>query len=352
MAEFFDDKQEVMDFELTDWGKYLLSIGKFKPAKYAFFDDGVLYDSSYAGSSSEPQKEVENRIFNETPRLKSITKVREKKGSYIEYDYAQSMDVPTFANPLNSLTNKTISDKVNLINRLYEQSSKDKFSILDHILGTANSNTSKSPSFNVRFLKAPLSSSAEYLQTNHKVFNIPQLNVDLEYKIAAFSGSLKPKWFQQDSTLSSQKFKDGSYIAVEPNFLLLDITEENTDFQSENFKIELFEVKDSNELELKTLKMLTANDGVNEQGFLEDDNSLITWNFTDDDITKDDVEYYFNISLDSQISKALICSSVAEIKQNINNIKFDDEFYDCKEIIQETNMNIYDQEASPITKCD
>ena len=48
MTKFLNKKEQVYDLQLTSYGKYLLSIGKFKPVYYAFFDDNVLYDKTYA----------------------------------------------------------------------------------------------------------------------------------------------------------------------------------------------------------------------------------------------------------------------------------------------------------------
>ena len=77
--EFFNRKEEVLDVELTQYGKYLLSIGKFKPSYYAFFDDDIIYDIRYQGlapnnsiiegSPVENQKDAQKRI-QETPRVK------------------------------------------------------------------------------------------------------------------------------------------------------------------------------------------------------------------------------------------------------------------------------------------
>lgn len=67
---FFNQKQEVMDVKLTQFGKNLLSRGFFKPVYYQFFDDDILYNSSCAGFS-EHQNDSENRILKETPRLKT-----------------------------------------------------------------------------------------------------------------------------------------------------------------------------------------------------------------------------------------------------------------------------------------
>lgn len=81
--EFFDRKEEVLDVQLTQYGKYLLSVGKLKPVYYAFFDSDVDYDTNYQGDPpgagntpgpDENQKDTEDRI-KETPRLKAIHSV-------------------------------------------------------------------------------------------------------------------------------------------------------------------------------------------------------------------------------------------------------------------------------------
>ena len=42
---FFNKKTDVIDIELTPYGRYLLSIGKLKPKFYDFTDDDILYDA-------------------------------------------------------------------------------------------------------------------------------------------------------------------------------------------------------------------------------------------------------------------------------------------------------------------
>ena len=71
--EFFNKKQDVVDLQLTAYGKQLLSRGLFKPVYYAFSDDGIMYDGRWmTGSSGEINpSEAETRIQEETPRLKT-----------------------------------------------------------------------------------------------------------------------------------------------------------------------------------------------------------------------------------------------------------------------------------------
>jgi len=45
MAKFLNKKEQVIDFQLTPYGVQRLSVGKLSPEYYAFFDDGILYDS-------------------------------------------------------------------------------------------------------------------------------------------------------------------------------------------------------------------------------------------------------------------------------------------------------------------
>ena len=67
--EFFNKKEEVLNVELTEYGEYLLAIGKLNPTYYAFFDDDIIYDSSYAGFTDEEQNAIQDRI-EQTPRAK------------------------------------------------------------------------------------------------------------------------------------------------------------------------------------------------------------------------------------------------------------------------------------------
>jgi len=49
VAKFLNKKEQVIDFKLTNYGHYLLSVGELKPTYYAFYDDNVLYDGEHAG---------------------------------------------------------------------------------------------------------------------------------------------------------------------------------------------------------------------------------------------------------------------------------------------------------------
>tara|TARA_Y100000592_G_scaffold35948_1_gene56994 strand:- start:6166 stop:7047 length:882 start_codon:yes stop_codon:yes gene_type:complete len=60
---FYNKREDVIDIQLTQYGKIALSQGKFRPCSYKFFDDDIVYDSMYAGQA-EAQNDSEERILN------------------------------------------------------------------------------------------------------------------------------------------------------------------------------------------------------------------------------------------------------------------------------------------------
>ena len=72
MTKILNKKHSVYDFELTNYGKYLLSIGHYKPTYYAFYDDNIVYDNRY-NNISESQNSINERIKNETPYIGTLT---------------------------------------------------------------------------------------------------------------------------------------------------------------------------------------------------------------------------------------------------------------------------------------
>ena len=89
--EFFNKKEDVIDIQLTSYGKQLFSEGKFKPEFYMFYDSNIIYDSEYAGTSLEQQNDIVPRITS-TPYLKAQTHFSSSKlENYVakEISYAQ-----------------------------------------------------------------------------------------------------------------------------------------------------------------------------------------------------------------------------------------------------------------------
>ena len=72
MAKFLNKKEQVIDFQLTPYGKRTLALGTFKPVYYSFFDEGIIYDGKYASLDNEKQNEIHERIKDDTTFLEGI----------------------------------------------------------------------------------------------------------------------------------------------------------------------------------------------------------------------------------------------------------------------------------------
>lgn len=344
MAEFFDSKEEVLDIEITQWGKYLLSRGKFKPKFYSFSDDDVLYDGRSAGFTNEEQKDIENRILNLTPYIKTNTRLKEAKDYFDEYDRATEDDVPSYANPLDSMTDVDLQTKANQAASTirFAQDARTKEFAIRNKLGTVRTQTRKSPNFKLMLLSSELSSSYNTSRnTNYGDIKIPQVNVSLEQKVGVLYTNMSSLNSETDmstfshfnnrsslipengiTSIGSSPFQDGTQIVTNPKFIALDLSEDNVEYDNLNFKIEFFEVIDENTLELKQLKTLVTPDNVNEEGFLiENGQALSMINDAQSNPDPDTFDYYFNMQLDSEIPKETICSLVGGLQQKGYNFK-------------------------------
>ena len=63
--KFLNKKERVLDIQLTQYGKHLLSKGDFRPIHYAFFDDDVIYDRKYASANKGDGAGSANKKENE-----------------------------------------------------------------------------------------------------------------------------------------------------------------------------------------------------------------------------------------------------------------------------------------------
>ena len=103
MAVFLNKKERVIDLKLTNYGHYLFSIGSFKPAYYAFFDDNIIYDSAYMGIS-ESQNYTIKRIREDTQYIESlvlfadaekeVTKAPNELVNFFEVDITPTRKLP------------------------------------------------------------------------------------------------------------------------------------------------------------------------------------------------------------------------------------------------------------------
>lgn len=153
--EFFDQKEEVIDIELTELGRQRLSMGMLKPAFYAFYDDDIIYDGNY-GPGNDAQKDIEHRIIKKTPRVKPNTifnsvddSIRKIKAQFEEIDPKQAIDERLH--------------KVQIENRFPLIPDKKTEYLLPLPIGTSEGGNQSAPSWEINFLQSELSSSQGFI---------------------------------------------------------------------------------------------------------------------------------------------------------------------------------------------
>lgn len=235
--EFFNRKEEVIDIQLTQHGKYLLSKGRLSPKYYAFYDDDVVYDSSYAGHG-ESSSEAEGRMTT-TPRVKTQyafegaeTRISKVKNSEAYQQLSNDEKVAALEPALLTSTNITG---------------------LSSNLGTSAFNSSKAPAWNISVLDGYIEESFHFFTGSTKVERIPQLDIISTTKISTIS---EMESADEETLQLQEAFSDGSSFQVLSDSIILDIGELNSINRQFNFDVEVFEVEtdENGNEELRQLK--------------------------------------------------------------------------------------------------
>jgi hypothetical protein len=282
MANFLNKKEQVIDFQLTPHGRRSLSTGKLKPTYYAFYDDGVIYDSGFAGFDEE-QNDIHPRIKNNTSYTKGVLSFEEIEnseppGNYLEVAYGDSTAMSTFDFDISPIK-RTL------------QTNKFTF---DSAIGDAmfeGKNTQSAPAWKVvtcqgEILSASLRDTSKYdfthveLDNEAREFNIPQIEVGLYYtKLIDKPTSPFEYSAISDSVSETPAFADGYSIRLVRDDLVVYAEEVNTQILTENFDIEVFHMEEESGvrgLSTGTItlnaniqpaqywgKTITINDGIN-----------------------------------------------------------------------------------------
>lgn len=327
---FKDKKEEVLEIELTAFGKHLLSKGKFKPVYYSFFDDDIVYDWKYSGDSQEDQNYAETRILEETP----TNEVQVSFSSAEKRVYEQVEMVRTGNKELKEAFQATPERHYSLSAPL------GKSSVLDDFF----------PAWQINLYGSGIASDTTVDQGDHPTLQIPQINVDkINYKTRVIplegSGEERTPWYDTTSIAYEEQFDDGSSLIVKPQHLILEVDEENTQPLSENFDIEIFiiedEVIDGNTVEsLTPLNFIKRNENIKD-GILLDEQEVDS--LDEEDIDETYVEYYFDVFTDKDVSKELLC----KLGYRTNYSKRGYIKVECDERELDSAADIYESDVEP-----
>ena len=317
MAKFINRKEEVLQIELTAYGKQKFSQGKFLPKHYAFFDDDILYDEEYREPGSNDRYEAQNDIVDrikETPRLE-IHSTRAWALPHVGWESSGEVHevLPTLAVPTPGAI---APSSAKFLRPLGRNSPLQEFA----------------PAWNIQTIgdSMPLSvsGSEEYPLRggdSGSATLIPALSASLplEYErslisIRLLDGQLVQEGGSQRDAYIWELTRDGR--------LLLDIQEVNTFFKGNgNFDIEVFRVPPPSErfgLQLKRLDFINNDfdhalelnaqlDPDEYARVLSGDEEIISKNIPKLDASY--VEYFLSIKTDDEIDDIESASTLGSI---------------------------------------
>lgn len=280
---FLDEKENVLEVELTSYGKRLLADGKFKPTYYSFHDEHVMYDSAYSGQV-ETQNSASIRI-REAPQSNAQASYNGAEEKRKRQDYAQTTN--------------------------------EKLFVLPYALGNSSLTTDKGPAWSVKLLRGVLTGSTQFLTGSHQTARVPQLDLTIKYETAIGEGTADKTEDAEDlrpvpiDDVQDRVYEDGSYIDVREDYILLQIEEKNVDFSNENFDIEVFLVETSNDPvvpggirnELVPMKFVKRKPLVQNNLLVENEEPL------KEEYTTENTEYFIDIFIDEEIDRQIFCEN-------------------------------------------
>tara|TARA_R110000822_G_scaffold40250_7_gene109676 strand:- start:1925 stop:2968 length:1044 start_codon:yes stop_codon:yes gene_type:complete len=323
--EFFDRKEEVLDLELTQYGKYLLSIGKLKPAYYAFYDDDINYDTQYQGDPpaldhtavssgpTENQKDTESRI-KETPRIKVIHSVDtvDKSVHQIEYtpNIGAGMEGGEVVLPTGVELSDFLSETYGEMGYKYPIPKKQNTSGLQLPLGTSKYNSEYYPAFDLNFSKGKIltGKSIYYDSGSYGIKRIPQIELEVTFETTIDTaegdyGSIKVVTMKDSDEFADYNYttisEDGTFVKVEEDYISINLRELNSLEAKENFIIEVYEVENPDTTDEILLPMKFGGE------FLSNLYSDYLYDKTSNSLKTQDnfVEYFFKVSVDEEITE-------------------------------------------------
>ena len=340
-----------MDIELTPYGRYLLSVGRLKPAFYEFVDDDILYDVTAGGGASEEQNQAHDRITKETPKLKTLyLKTGVETDSPEGYMAATRISRPTITRPIN-----VSIDNIREEEEYLTHNQKGVYS-----LGKSSLSSDKYPNFQVTMLRGQVSSSVGFLSSSvADSLQIPQIDLNLTVTATRELQNDDPS---ENHEFTSKIFDDGSYVKLTYEEPIIHLKEFNSFYEKENFEIEVFQVESVNFSNGQRVQKLVPLKFNIQKNFIQND-ILIDGDvemseaefhaqgvYQRDNMNSDFVKYFFTIVADEDISPEELCEVVEKLEINS---QFLDEELICPDKRTE-RFSIYSTRVDPsdLEDCD
>lgn len=259
---FFNKKEDVMDIQLTQFGKDLLARGYFKPVYYQFFDDDIIYNIDKSGAK-ESQNSAETRILKKTPKLKT---------QHIAYSIEQNFDLET---------EKIVKGEMEIfrtIVRNADPSVQDR--VLLYPLHEFNIASEDAPTLSLRSHGKKFEQGVQQLELQNSGINknIPQITIKPSYFIKEERGDkTEPEMVDEESHFDLMgrtiTFADNTRIQVEAEELLIDLEELNSFYGLDNFELQVFEVIETDGKD-DTLKRLTTKEEIDQYFHIKTDEDV------------------------------------------------------------------------------
>ena len=312
---FFNRKQDVLKLELTPYGRDLLSKGMLKPHYYAFYDDDILYDPqkvSQNGGTHESNSQIKGRILTGSVYLKPV------------------------------VTDKGVETRHNDMDLL------ENLNYLPYPIGTNRHNVKRTSAWDISLLHNEISSSNFALSSSTiSTINVPQINCEVEYTMSLKTTKANSQQVMDLSNMPPEVLSvDGDfYIDIEEEQILFYIKEKNAFRHKDSLSVEVF-LYDYDEVNLKKLDFFVDFNNIVNDMLIESENPVL---IESSDVTANDVEYFLDFSIDSEVPNEDICSGIKNLKNN--DIFLDLDFPPCPDR-EKLSINIYDYSPEEIEECE
>ncbi len=284
MANFFNKKQDVMDIQLTQYGKVKYSQGNFNPEYYSFYDTDITYDGVYVGET-----EIQNDI---------VTRIKDAVSTKPIYKFVSSQ---VNSRILSDLYKRAVSGVYCSDGQISNYKPEIESHIYKKPLGNTDLLKDKAPAWHVRTMSdsQPISGSIVYQGSgsNYDRNNNGE-TIWYEQMIPLLDFTIEYKYNYDGDTLPESQIVD----IEEEERVFLEIEEKNVlSKRLGNFEIEVFIKDDLMSQNWSQLRFVNRD-------LVGEENIISLLNETEEDLesdfprlTEDMVEYWLDLRVDDEI---------------------------------------------------